>query len=220
MKYAYKIPTWDNYQHYTDRNPPWIKLHYETLSSETWVMLDDASRVLAIACMLIASRHEGKIPDNPNYIKRISYLNTEPNFKPLIDIGFLEMIANDSECKQGLLQRKRQITEKETDNRKEILELWNDLASELSLDKIRSISPKRYTHLKNRLSEGDFKEILENIKNSTFLQGHNDRNWKVNFDWLLKPDNYLKILEGKYTDKKTKQKDAGLSAKDLDDAYN
>lgn len=220
MKYAYRIPTWDNYQHYTDRNPPWIKLHYETLSSETWVTLDDSSRVLAVACMLIASRHEGNIPDNPDYIKRVAYLNEIPNFKPLINIGFLEMIADASECKQGLLQRKRQITEKETDNREEILRLWNGLAEELSLDKIRSISQKRNTHLKNRLKEGDFKEVIDNIKNSTFLRGENDRNWKVTFDWLLKPENFLKILEGKYADKTKKPKHTGLTVKDLDNAYN
>lgn len=69
------------------------------LASEDWVSLDDASRVLAIACMLIASRNEGVIPDNPAYIKRVAYLNKPPNFKPLIECGFLE---SDSECKQML----------------------------------------------------------------------------------------------------------------------
>jgi hypothetical protein len=75
---------------YRDRNPPWIKLHWALLSSRDWVALDDASRVLAIACMLVASRNEGLVPVDPTYIKRVAYLNQTPNFKPLIECGFLE----------------------------------------------------------------------------------------------------------------------------------
>ena len=83
------VTGWDEYQHYKNRNPPWIKLHFALLASESWVLLDDASRVLAIACMLLASRNEGKIPNNPLYVQRVAYLNTLPDFKPLIDCGFL-----------------------------------------------------------------------------------------------------------------------------------
>jgi len=44
-----KIRNWEKYQHYKNRNPPWIKLHFEMLSSKDWVLVDDASRVLATA---------------------------------------------------------------------------------------------------------------------------------------------------------------------------
>lgn len=55
-------------------------------------MLDDASRVLAIACMLIASRNKGEIDGSEAglaYLKRVAYLNKTPNLKPLILCGFL-----------------------------------------------------------------------------------------------------------------------------------
>jgi hypothetical protein len=84
-----RIRNWRNYQHYKDRNPPWIKLHYEILNSEDWVMLADASRVAMMVCMLIASRHEGRVPYNPEYIKRVGHLKTKPDLKLLIDMGFL-----------------------------------------------------------------------------------------------------------------------------------
>lgn len=96
MSAYYVVKSWERFQHYKDRNPPWIKLHFELLASETWVMLDDASRVLAIACMLIASRNEGKIPNNPDYLKRVAYLNKRPDFTPLIEIGFLEIPLADA----------------------------------------------------------------------------------------------------------------------------
>ncbi|MHC5062100.1 MAG: hypothetical protein ACYTFK_13630, partial [Planctomycetota bacterium] len=75
---TYRIKNWKTFQHYSKRCPPWIKLHYEILSSEDWVILDDPSRVLAIACMLVASRHGGEVPDNPAYLKRVAYLHQEP----------------------------------------------------------------------------------------------------------------------------------------------
>ena len=112
-----RIINWERMQHYKDRNPPWIKLHFSLLASEDWVSLDDASRVLAIACMLIASRNEGVVPDNPAYLKRVAYLNRSPNFKPLVECGFLE---SASDCKQMLAdarpeteERQRQIRETE-----------------------------------------------------------------------------------------------------------
>lgn len=87
-----QVKNWQRFQHYRDRNPPWIKLHFALLSSSDWVTLDDASRVLAIACMLVASRNEGQIDDSAAglaYLQRVAYLNKKPNLTPLIDCGFL-----------------------------------------------------------------------------------------------------------------------------------
>jgi hypothetical protein len=115
---AYRVKNWRQFQHYRDRNPPWIKLHFAMLSSADWVTLDDSSRVLAVACMLIASRNEGVIPSDPAYIKRVAYLNKTPNFKPLIECGFLEP---DSDRKPMLADARpetetyKEETEKETE---------------------------------------------------------------------------------------------------------
>lgn len=98
MEY-FRVRNWDKFQHYKDRDPPWIKLHFSILSSSDWVSLDDKSRVLAVACMLIASKNHGVFKNDPEYIKRVAYLKTKPNFKPLIDCGFLQ---DASECKRML----------------------------------------------------------------------------------------------------------------------
>lgn len=91
----YEVANWRSYQHYTKRNPPWIKLHVSLLTSPQWVMLADASKALAVASMLIASRHDGKIPNDPAYMKRVCYLQS-CNFKPLVDSGFLIPLADAS----------------------------------------------------------------------------------------------------------------------------
>lgn len=114
---THSIKNWSKYQHYKDRNPPWIKLHFELLSSSDWVMLDDASRVLAVASMLIASRNDGRIDCSPKglaYLKRVAYLNTDPDISPLVATGFLVPQADASGCKQ-MLADARPETEAETE---------------------------------------------------------------------------------------------------------
>lgn len=43
-----------------------------------------------------------------------------------------------------------------------------------------------------------FKRYFNYIKNQSFLTGSNDRNWRADFDWIFKSQNYTKICEGKY----------------------
>jgi hypothetical protein len=84
-----RIRNWANYQHYSDRCPPWIKLHVSILSSEDWVTLDDRGRVLAVVCLVLASRKNGEIPSDTTYIRRVAYLDYVPDLSPLIRCGFL-----------------------------------------------------------------------------------------------------------------------------------
>ena len=87
-----RVVNWERFQHYKHRNPPWIKLYVEMLSSRTWVTLDDSNRVLAFAVLMLAARHENKIPLDPAYIRRVAYLNTDPNFAGLLETNFVEIV--------------------------------------------------------------------------------------------------------------------------------
>jgi len=92
-----RIKGWEKYQHYKDRNPPWIKLHQELLTSLTWALADDASRVLAIALMMIAAKTGNKTPANPDYVKRVAYLHSLPDFTQLIQLEFIEIIDENGD---------------------------------------------------------------------------------------------------------------------------
>src|SRR3990167_1385632 len=43
--------------------------------------------------------------------------------------------------------------------------------------------------------------IFSKILDSSFCRGENDRNWKANIDWLIRPTTHTKIAEGKYDEK-------------------
>lgn len=127
MATYYQIKNWEHYQHYKDRNPPWIKLHRELLTSETWITLADASRVLAVACMLTAAATGNRIPTNPAYIKRVAYLNADPDFAPLIESQFIEEIDESGKvlapASKPLAKRTKRLTrdrgETETEERRD-----------------------------------------------------------------------------------------------------
>jgi hypothetical protein len=67
---------------------------------------------------------------------------------------------------------------------------------------IRSpLSDKRKKMLRARISEHgkeSFMEVVNNAIRSDFMRGQNGRGWTANFDWLIKPTNYEKVLSGNY----------------------
>ena len=50
-----------------------------------------------------------------------------------------------------------------------------------------------------------FKELFEIAESSTFLKGENVRNWSADFDWMMRPTNFSKIMEHKYDDRNNQE---------------
>ena len=50
-------------------------------------------------------------------------------------------------------------------------------------------------------------EAIENIKASNFLQGMNDKGWVITFDWFVKPNNFVKVLDGNYSNRVTREQE-------------
>lgn len=84
----------------------------------------------------------------------------------------------------------------------EIVDLFHLLCP--SYSKIVKLTDGRQTAIKARLAEYSLEQIKQAFvmaEESNFLKGQNDRGWKANFDWLVKPGNMVKVLEGNYVNK-------------------
>jgi len=83
-------------------------------------------------------------------------------------------------------------------------DIWNEHCG--SLSKIRGLKGRRGTMAKARWKENNdsnyWVEIVEKMAASPFLTGDNDRGWKADFDFFIRPDTQDKVLEGKYDIKK------------------
>ena len=86
-----------------------------------------------------------------------------------------------------------------------LLQKWNELPDTISKISTLKKDTQRYKMLSQRVSEyGADKDLeaIEKIKQSSFLQGKNNRGWTITFEWFVRPNNFIKVLEGNYTDKK------------------
>ena len=81
-------------------------------------------------------------------------------------------------------------------------ELWNDLADACRLPKIGLLTDGRKSKLKARLREAGgmsgWTLALDHVRGATWMHGANDRGWVVDFDFVLRPDKFAKLLEGGY----------------------
>ena len=59
-----------------------------------------------------------------------------------------------------------------------------------------------------------FVELFRLAEASKFLKGENERNWSANFDWMMKPTNFVKILEHRYDGGQQTQQQAPQSEYD------
>ena len=90
------IKNWERFQHYTNRDPPWIKLYRDVLTSESWVLGTDLSRLVQIAITLLAARYHNAIPLQFSLIKKVASLDCkEKDFREAINFlssqNFLEI---------------------------------------------------------------------------------------------------------------------------------
>ena len=71
----------------------------------------------------------------------------------------------------------------------------------VSFPKVTVLSDKRKQAIKARLatySIEQFQEMFRKAEASDFLKGKNNRDWRANFDWLMKDSNFAKVLDGNY----------------------
>lgn len=85
-----------------------------------------------------------------------------------------------------------------------IKNLYNSIC--VSFAKIKSIEGERRKAVGARWNKHKslevFKEAFTICEQSDFLRGENNRNWKADFDWIMKAGNFVKILEHKYDNSK------------------
>jgi hypothetical protein len=97
---------------------------------------------------------------------------------------------------------------------------WN---SKGNLPQARHFNDQRLDKLSVRMKEPLFADnwqtIVDKLCQSSFCTGNNDRGWKADIDWILKNStNYAKVLEDKYRDRisKDKESDGQLSDQDIE----
>jgi len=77
---------------------------------------------------------------------------------------------------------------------------WNVAAAEAGWPTISKLTDKRRSHVRNRLREHQidgWRAAIERARSSPYLGGSDPPSW-FTFDWISKPENFLKLIEGNY----------------------
>ena len=93
-----------------------------------------------------------------------------------------------------------------------IVDIFNSLCPSFPKVKFLSDSMKSgISKILERFPEHDISTAFRKCENSSFLKGNNPRKWKASFDWIIKPQNLSKILNGNYDDEITSDASYDLS---------
>ena len=141
-----------------------------------------------------------KIQSDNEQITNLPIIKEVKNIRSKEDKN-IYIVSNDTIC--------------QTQDVRRVVDKWNELEKYgiASIKKLTS-SSNRYRMLNARIKQFSLDDVLtaiENIKDSSFLQGKSDsrRPWVITFDWFVKPNNFPKVLEGQYSDKKDGQNSSG-----------
>ena len=90
-----------------------------------------------------------------------------------------------------------------------VMNCWNTLGLQ-QLVRLDGTS-RRGRMLRARIREygvGTVLEAIEKVRQSPFLRGQNGKNWVITFEWLVRPNNFSKVLEGNFDDRSRASKPA------------
>ena len=98
---------WQKFQHYKDRDPPWVKFYRDMLTAESWVEGTDISRLVQAASILLAARYNNRIPYRWTLLRRVASFDfTEEQFHAAIEhlaaTDFLEIQAGEQVASTSL----------------------------------------------------------------------------------------------------------------------
>lgn len=197
MKYL-SVKNIKKFQHYSKRNPPWIKLYRSIFDNYDFGCLKDSSKLHLILIWLLASQCNNKIPNDANWLKQKLGVNGKVDIKPLIEKGFLvpyyeEPSESDSDvqadCKQMCgTEKRRDREETETYTHSEINacfeEDWESYPRKAG-DKSKALAHYKKTVgkdlKKNRpVFQGKMRDYVQSVENQGYLK-HGEtffKNWE------------------------------------------
>jgi 5-methylcytosine-specific restriction endonuclease McrA len=85
-----QVKDFDRFQHYKDRDPPWIKLYVRILQDYAFGTLPDTQKAHLMLIWVLASKMDNKIPKDAAFVTRCICASTTVDLDALVVAGFLQ----------------------------------------------------------------------------------------------------------------------------------
>ncbi len=126
----------------------------------------------------------------------------EQKLKQMLELYInVDVNVNEKESlneKEGLGE-KPDLSKKSKINPQKVVDLFHQFCSELP--KVMVLSKARKSAISSRINEhglNSITQVFQMTGASKFMNGDNKEGWRATFDWVMKPTNFVKILEGNY----------------------
>ena len=194
-----EIVNWSEYQHYTYRNPPWIKLHSKVLDNYEYGCLPDASKLLLISLWMLASKTGNKIPYDLAWISAKSMIKSKIDLEPLEKANFINIVADCvhdasmalSPCKEngGTEKSKSRVRENTSSSDDDGFDVfWLNYPKKIG----KGAARRAWKKIKSK------KEVLEKLKSVLPRQKQSEQWTKENGQFIPNPATYLN--QGRWED--------------------
>jgi len=136
----FRVTNWDQYQHYKDRDPTWIKLYARLLDDYAFATLPDNTKWHLIGIFLLASKQGNRIPGDPRWVRKKIAARTRVDLEALLAAGFIEEDASAAlaEAEQVAIPEKESESE---ERRERLLSAGADLEVENSFQEFWTAYP-------------------------------------------------------------------------------
>lgn len=132
-----------------------------------------------------------------------------------------ELLERIAVALEGKKKERKKLPVNPNDGSEKLAILWNHYKHH-SFPKIESITgaSSRGKHAnarwEERPSEDYWISVIKRINESRFCLGENDRGWKADFEFLVRPDNHARVLEGRFDSLHLNTKPKSNATKELE----
>ena len=135
---------------------------------------------------------------------------TPPEVKITQEIDIDTDIDTDTESEEEIEKERGTLSNESvcrTQDVRQVVEAWNSLGVQV-LRKVPPSTTKTGQMLRARIREygiGSVLEAVEMVRASDFLMGRTNADWRITFDWFVRPNNFPKVVNGNYDNRAKKQ---------------
>lgn len=135
---------------------------------------------------------------------------TPPEVKNTQEIDIDTDIETDTESEEEIEKERGTLSDESVcrpQDVRQVVEAWNSLGVQV-LRKVPPSTTKTGQMLRARIREygiGSVLEAVEMVRASDFLMGRTNADWRITFDWFVRPNNFPKVVNGNYDNRAKKQ---------------
>ena len=112
-----------------------------------------------------------------------------------------EKSKEENNTPNGVVDLKNQPDQPKIDFNKLLIFFNSNRGIFPEVKKLSDVRKTRISSLVKNYGKESIQIVIEKARDSSFLQGDNKEGWIASFDWIIKPANFLKILEDNYANR-------------------